>query len=217
MAPAGEFGRSRVVRPPRRSDSSVPAKGGPIWCACFNSCCFVVAPRRSRSWRSSCSDTSSRCCSGTASVRSSPPTAGRRGDPRVGAAVDARQPALGLPAHRGRAERARHRRLGDYPREDPATGGTRPCRRALGAVLACVPASAGAEHARGRFLHSRDDLAAATVRALLHRARQPPGPLRRLHRKPDGRLGQPARPNPRREHAPDALAAALSVSSDVCP
>src|SRR6266511_787567 len=84
------------------------------------------------------------------SVRSA---ADRRGDPRAGAPVGAREPALGLPADRGRAERARHRRLGDDRREDPAPGGTRPCRRAFGAVLACLPASAGLEHARGRLLH----------------------------------------------------------------
>jgi putative transposase len=77
--------------------------------------------------------------------RSVRPAAGRRGDPRAGGPAGAREPALGLPADRGRVERARHRRLGDDRREDPAPGGTRPCRRAFGAVLACLPASAGRE------------------------------------------------------------------------
>jgi putative transposase len=45
---------------------------------------------------------------------------------------------------------------------------------------------AGAEHACGRFLHRRDDVAATAVRALLHRTRQPSRPPRRLYREPDG-------------------------------
>jgi putative transposase len=39
---------------------------------------------------------------------------------------------------------------------------------------------------RGRLLHHRDGLAQATVRALLHRARQPTRPPGRLHRDPTG-------------------------------
>ena len=70
-------------------------------------------------------------------------------------------------------------------------------------LLARVPAGAGAEHARGRLLHRRDDLAAAAVRALLHRTRQPPRPPGRLHRQPDRRLGHPAGP-PVRLDAPGA-------------
>ena len=49
----------------------------------------------------------------------------------VGAAAGAREPALGLPADHGRAERPRHQRLGDDRRGDPAPGGTWPCRQAL--------------------------------------------------------------------------------------
>ena len=124
--------------------------------------------------------------------RSQRPAADRRRDPRAGASPRAREPALGLPADRRRAERARRHRLRHDGAEDPAPGRARPCRRASRALLARVPARAGAEHARGRLLHRRDDLAAAAVRALLHRARQPPRPPRRLHRQPDRRLGHPA-------------------------
>ena len=128
-------------------------------------------------------------------LRRSPRSAADRGgDPCAGAAAGAREPALGLSADRGRTERARHQRLGDDSGEDPAPSGTWPCRRAFRALLACLPASAGAEHARGRLLHGRDDLAAAAVRALLHRARQPTRPPGRLYREPDRRLGHPAGP-----------------------
>ena len=52
--------------------------------------------------------------------------------------------------------------------------------------MASVPRRVGEEHARGRFLHRRDDLAAAAVGALLDRARQPPHRSGRLHRQPTG-------------------------------
>jgi putative transposase len=50
--------------------------------------------------------------------------------------------------------------------------GPRP--EALGAKLARIPAPASRQHARLRFLHRRDDLAAPPLRALLHRTREPP-------------------------------------------
>jgi putative transposase len=49
-----------------------------------------------------------------------------------------------------------------------------------------IPPLASREHARLRFLHPRDDLPAPLLRALLHRAREPPGPPRRLHDEPTG-------------------------------
>ena len=103
--------------------------------------------------------------------RSARPAADRRRDPRVGASPRARESALGLPADRRRAERPRHRGLRHDREEDPAPGGARPGRLARRALLARVPTGTGAEHARGRLLHRRDDRAAAAVRALLHRAR----------------------------------------------
>src|SRR6266487_1168234 len=90
-----------------------------------------------------------------------------RRDPGAGAAASARELSFGLPADHGRAERPRHHRLGHDRAEDPAAGGYRPCRGALRALLACLPASASQEHARGRLLDRRDDLAAAALRALL--------------------------------------------------
>ena len=45
---------------------------------------------------------------------------------------------------------------------------------------------AGGERARVRLLHRRDAHPAPLLRALLHRAREPARPPRRLHRQPDG-------------------------------
>ncbi len=70
--------------------------------------------------------------------------------------------------------------------------GNRSRRRARRTLLARVPASAGAEHARSRLLHRRDNLTATAVRPLLYRTRQPPRPLRWLHRQPNRRLADPA-------------------------
>jgi hypothetical protein len=53
---------------------------------------------------------------------------------------------------------------------------------------------AGQEHARGRFLHRRDRLAAAGVRAVLRRARRAPRPPGRLHRESDRPPGSPSTP-----------------------
>ena len=48
------------------------------------------------------------------------------------------------------------------------------------------------------ILHRRDDQPSPLLRALLHRARKPPCPARRLHHQPDRRLGHPAGPQPQR-------------------
>ena len=107
-------------------------------------------------------------------VRRSPrPATDRRRDPRVGTAARPRESALGLPTNRRRAERPRFRRVRYDGEEDPARSWPRPGLLARWALVARLPTRAGEEHARGRFLHCRDDLAAAAVRALLHRARQP--------------------------------------------
>jgi hypothetical protein len=60
--------------------------------------------------------------------------------------------------------------------EDPPPGRARASRQPQWALLAGVSASAGSEHARARLLHRRDDLAAAPLRPLLHRTRQPTRP-----------------------------------------
>jgi hypothetical protein len=59
--------------------------------------------------------------------------------------------------------------------------------------LVALPACAGAEHARGRLLRRRDDLALAAARALLHRARQPAHPPSRLHPLTRPTPGSPSR------------------------
>ena len=62
--------------------------------------------------------------------------------------------------------------------------------------LARLPAPASRERAGLRLLHRRDDHAAPLLRAVLHRARKPPRPPRRLHHQPDRRLGHPAGAQP---------------------
>jgi len=48
-------------------------------------------------------------------------------------------------------------------------------------ALACVCSGTPAEPIGGRLPHGRDDLAAAALRAVLHRAGQPPGASGRMH------------------------------------
>ena len=120
-------------------------------------------------------------------------------DPRVRseqlvAPSRARQPAVGLSTHRRRTEGPWHRGLGDDGAHLAAGSGSRTGRHAPGDDVARVRASAPAQHARGRFLHGRDDLAAATVRALLHRTGQPPCASRRLHAESERAVGDAAGP-----------------------
>src|SRR5713101_7062453 len=72
--------------------------------------------------------------------------------------------------------------------------GSRTRRHARGDDLARVLASAPAKHARRRFLHSRDDLAATTVRTPLHRTGQPPCARRELHAESTRAVGDTAGP-----------------------
>src|SRR4029077_18525667 len=96
------------------------------------------------------------------------------------------------PAHRRRAERPWPLGVRDDGEEDPARGGARPGWVAWRTLLAGLPAGTSAEHARGRLLQRRNHRAATAVRALLHRARSPPRPRRRLHRQPNWIVGRPA-------------------------
>ena len=116
----------------------------------------------------------------------------RRRGPRAGPSSRARESALGLPADRRQTERPRADGVRDDGEEDPPRGGARSRWLAIRALPASLPAHAGAEHARGRLLHRRDRHSAAALRALLHRAWQPPRPPCRLHRQPDRSLGHPA-------------------------
>src|SRR5205823_1981196 len=81
--------------------------------------------------------------------RSKRPAADRWRDARAGASPRARESALGLPADRRRAERPRHRCLRHHREKEPPSGRARPGRLARRTLLARVPASTGAEHARG--------------------------------------------------------------------
>ncbi len=56
--------------------------------------------------------------------------------------------------------------------------------------------ASGSERAGVRLLHCRDGLAAPLLRPVLHRARKPTRPPRRLHSQPDRRLGHAAGAQP---------------------
>ncbi len=115
-------------------------------------------------------------------------------DPSAGPASRAREPAVGLSTHRRRTEGPWHGGLGDDGAQLASGSGSRTRRHARGNELARVRASASAKHARGRFLHRRDDLAATAVRALLHRVGQPPCARRGLHAESERVVGDAAGP-----------------------
>jgi putative transposase len=73
----------------------------------------------------------------------------------------------------------------------PASAGCLPTRswsrrRGVAAELARVPAGAGGEHRRLRFLHRRDDVSPPLLRFVLHRAREPPPWLAGCTKNPSG-------------------------------
>ena len=71
-------------------------------------------------------------------------------------------------------------------------------RRRAGQVRVCgVSALPGCQHRRLRLLHRRDGAATPLLRAVLHRPRNPPRLVRRLHRQPDRRVGHSAGAQPR--------------------
>jgi hypothetical protein len=78
-----------------------------------------------------------------------------------------------------------------------AEAGLGPAGQRGGASLARVHAPPGGEHDRLRLLHRRNRDLAADLRALLHRAREPPRPPRRLDADPERHLGCPAGAKPR--------------------
>jgi hypothetical protein len=93
----------------------------------------------------------------------------------------AREPALGLPAHPRRTVAPRRACLGD---RDPLD--TAPPRTGAGAAenrqhVADVATPVGRRDHCVRLLHRRHSLAGTAVRAVLHRAGQPTGPLGRDH------------------------------------
>jgi hypothetical protein len=88
-----------------------------------------------------------------------------------------------LPWHRGVCD--------DRARVAPR-GGSRPGGSPQTNDVARVRPDTSPEAVGGRFFHGRDDLAAAALRPLLHRVRQPPRALGRVHGESDCRMGQPA-------------------------
>jgi putative transposase len=77
-----------------------------------------------------------------------------------------REPALGLPAHQGRAAPARHAGLGNRDPRHAASSWAGPGAAADDHDLAAVPAPAGGRHPRLRLVHRRHHLAAAAVGAV---------------------------------------------------
>jgi hypothetical protein len=71
-----------------------------------------------------------------------------------------------------RATEARPACVAEHDQADPACEPAWSRAEVLGPRLARIPPPASREHARLRFLHYRDDLAAPLLRALLHRTRK---------------------------------------------
>jgi putative transposase len=99
------------------------------------------------------------------------------------------EPSLGLPAHPGRAPTAWHASVGDRDPHHAAPPWAGPGAAAGDYNLAGVSTPAGRRDHRVRLLYRRHRLAAAAVRAVLHRAGQPSGPPGRGDRQPQRRLG----------------------------
>jgi hypothetical protein len=96
------------------------------------------------------------------------------------------EPALGLPAHQGRAPSTRRAGLGhrDPFHAPPLRAGPGPT--AGHHHVASIPARAGRRPRRLRPLHRRHHLAATAICAVLYRTRHPTRPLGRPDRNPDG-------------------------------
>src|SRR5215218_7206896 len=126
---------------------------------------------------------------------------------RTGRPARAREPALGLPADRRRADQAWLSPLTEHGPACAYLRWTRSRAAARSGELAGVPLLAGRQHARLRLLHRRDNLPAPPLRALLHRTRKPARPLRRLHDEPIRSLGRAtgAQPQLHRPLRADAL------------
>jgi putative transposase len=106
------------------------------------------------------------------------------------------EPALGLPAHPGRAAPAWCAPLGDGDPHHATPPWAEPRSTAGSQILESVPAPAGRRDRCLRLLHRRHGLAAAAVGAVLHRPGDPPGPPGRRHRQPERPMGHPAGPQP---------------------
>ena len=103
------------------------------------------------------------------------------GDSSVGAPARARESAVGLPTDCRRSEGPWDRGLSDDGADMASGGRARTGWHSPGNDLARVCPGTPAQHVGGRLLYGRDDLAAAALRAVLHRAGQPPGSSGRMH------------------------------------
>ena len=120
----------------------------------------------------------------------------RRGS-RVGDAARAREPALGIPADLRRAQQARRARFADQCAPSARPSEARAGAAAHRAELARVSPRASRWHRRLRLSHRRDGTIAPLLRAVLHRARQPPRLACRLYTEPHRSVGYPAGAQPR--------------------
>jgi hypothetical protein len=94
----------------------------------------------------------------------------------------------------GGDERSWIRGRRDDGAELASESGARTRRQARRDDLAPVHTSASAEHARGGFLHRRDDLVVTALRALLHRTGQPPSTCRGMHGESECAVGHATGP-----------------------
>ena len=202
----------RAVTPPRTRRS---------WCCGMRSrCCGGRSPARGRTGPTGrCSPRWPGCCPGACGCTGSSPRApcwpgtaawsaskwtypNAPGRPPVqpgvrdaGGAAGAGEPALGIPAHPGRAARPRvPGRRGDDP---PDPGRCRARSRAAAGVadLAAVPGSPGVRASLAcDFLHVDTVLPAAPVRAVRDGDRDPDGAYPGRHRPPGPGPGPPSRP-----------------------
>ena len=122
-----------------------------------------------------------------------------------------RESDLGIPPHPRRTRRARPPPRCVHGLADPKERPNRPRTHTLGSHLVAVPAVPGRR--RLRLRHHRNRHAAQVLPAVLHRHRYPNRVLRRDHRPPQRRLGQPSRRNLFLHHA-DGLAGTRALVRD---
>jgi hypothetical protein len=106
------------------------------------------------------------------------------------------KPGLGLPAHPGRAGRARDQDRGQHRLGDPAARRDRAVAAPTRIQLEGVSAPAGGEHPRVRLPHRRHRLPQALLNSVRDRASEPSRPPGRDHRESRRGLGDPAGAQP---------------------
>ena len=101
---------------------------------------------------------------------------------------------MGIPAHRRRAAKARHRRVEGERRERSAPSPPPPCTPQVRTHLGRVSPRPGQGHRRHRLLHRRHRVVPALLRALRDRARTSGRPPPRRYRESQRALGDPGGP-----------------------